>query len=797
MTLGPHAFSKRSLGTDPCLNKTASKKKIAFFYTTIMGPSMTGGVGTSCLSMAEIAAKAGHKVDVFLPSKDFSPSEFEHWRRFFRKQGVHLILFKSDCQANMPPIAAPSYEIYRFLQKQHYDIVHFVDSFGLGYYATLAKRLGLDFQNTLFAVSLSGTWYWHLRESQRSFGFNIQEEMTNGFLERKSAEYADVVFSPTLYAEKWVKKQGWKLPLRTFIVPYPLNIYGLKHNGNKNSLDEIVFFGRMETRKGLELFCDAIEALPRSVWQGRTVTFLGPWGVAGEELSSQYLKRRSKSWSFRWKVIYDYSQTKAIEYLRNRNVLVVLASGSETYGYTLVECATLGIPFICSDIPSFKELVAPHSFKDAIFKRAPAALAKKLANILAHGRSPTPELSFGILENRQQWAHWHNYVTAEESRAPKSKKGPINITACLVNSENSSALGKCLHGLSKQKHLPNEVIVVDNRLGQMTTSEARNLAVEKARGNFILLLDESDIPKPEMVSTLVTSAKATKAHVVTCGFESRIPSIPVGDALECGLFHNIFGGSGVLVNRQGYLSLGGMKSMGSTRQAEADFFVRALLQGRRLMAVPQALYRHRRVETELEAPPLESSALRASAYFQNQREYLDYCLQLLKTIPKENYSPRKSETKFRFNVERGGIYDQRRSFRKTLFRAVGRGALSQLQWKGAASFQIKKNQILFTPQKKSVLVSVKSLDTRGVKRLLLDIKTFGTETGHLILRCRTQSTDGHNRWVYCERKLPHTPSRIQLTLNAEKFFGSPELLFRFSGRRVVRSIEILGEEGSQ
>lgn len=53
------------------------------------------------------------------------------------------------------------------------------------------------------------------------------------------------------------------------------------HNGEEEevaeNINEIVFFGRLETRKGLELFADALDrlAVTRPEFAGTKITFLG------------------------------------------------------------------------------------------------------------------------------------------------------------------------------------------------------------------------------------------------------------------------------------------------------------------------------------------------------------------------------------------------------------------------------------------------------------------------------------------------------------------------------------------
>ena len=49
-----------------------------------------------------------------------------------------------------------SIAVYERLRTLQFDVVHFPENLGNGYYSVLAKKLGLDFQNTTFVAGLHG-----------------------------------------------------------------------------------------------------------------------------------------------------------------------------------------------------------------------------------------------------------------------------------------------------------------------------------------------------------------------------------------------------------------------------------------------------------------------------------------------------------------------------------------------------------------------------------------------------------------------------------------------------------------
>src|ERR1700720_3444548 len=90
------------------------------------------------------------------------------------------------------------------------------------------------------------------------------EEVLQIELERRSIELADIVISPSAYLIDKYKSYGWKLPDRCYVQP---NILPQRSRSLEEipilatSGDELVFFGRLEARKGLWVFAAALDDL--------------------------------------------------------------------------------------------------------------------------------------------------------------------------------------------------------------------------------------------------------------------------------------------------------------------------------------------------------------------------------------------------------------------------------------------------------------------------------------------------------------------------------------------------------
>jgi glycosyltransferase involved in cell wall biosynthesis len=155
-----------------------------------------------------------------------------------------------------------SYSVYRFLKRNTFDVVYFNDCGGQGYYSILAKRTGQWARAPRMVMVTHGPQDWVLELNAIAWD---RMTVAIGFLERRSGELADQVISPSQYMVDWLSAHGWRLPSGTRVLPNIVRPGGgrMPESGGiePGELEEIVFFGRIEMRKGVGLFCDAIDRL--------------------------------------------------------------------------------------------------------------------------------------------------------------------------------------------------------------------------------------------------------------------------------------------------------------------------------------------------------------------------------------------------------------------------------------------------------------------------------------------------------------------------------------------------------
>ena len=119
---------------------------------------------------------------------------------------------------------------------------------------------------------------------------------------------------------------------------------------------KVVFFGRIEQRKGLDWFLSAIETVLAEGQRSFEVVFLG---TLGHTISLAELAQRTAHWLCRVLVLTEHTSHEAVEYLRTEDCLAVLLSRADNSPYTVYECLESGIPFIASDVEGSRSLSIP------------------------------------------------------------------------------------------------------------------------------------------------------------------------------------------------------------------------------------------------------------------------------------------------------------------------------------------------------------------------------------------------------------------------------------------------------
>jgi GT2 family glycosyltransferase len=463
----------------------------------------------------------------------------------------------------------------------------------------------------------------------------LREDLVVDFMERRSVALADVVASPSRYMLEWMRADGWRLPETTTVAPNVLATPPASRARRPEDLAsprpvrELVFFGRLDRRKGLPFFCDVVDRLDARDF---AVTFLGSRVHFDGRPSDEWIRARTARWRRPVQLHLDRSREEALAYLAAPGRLAVMPARADNVPCTVQECLQLGIPFLATDVGGTAELVAPADRPGVLCAPDVDTFSARLVEILADGQRPA-RLAVDPVENARAWVEWHRDLpdaTHVPARAETAAMELV-VSACIAHFDRPALLEQMIASLERQTYGAFEVIVADDgsrhpetgphleRLAARLEARgwtllrephrgpafARDAAARRARGGWLLFLDDDDVALPHAVETLVRCAVHAGVDALVPFWRSfaglEPPSddtpvrrwfLPLGPALAPSLVAPEVGGAMILVRKDVYFACGGFPT---DRDADEDWELLLTLvhRGYDLDVVPEPLFWYR------------------------------------------------------------------------------------------------------------------------------------------------------------------------------------------------------------
>jgi glycosyltransferase involved in cell wall biosynthesis len=626
-----------------------AKRRVCIVTTEFHGLFKNGGIGTANTGLALVLAEAGCSVTVLFANLPVLPDpELRRLQERYRAIGIQLeiLLETSVIRKPFTDHRSASYAVYLYLREREFDVVYFHDNCARGFYSLAAKHTGCFHAAPLMLVVAHGPseWVYELN----SMRYYDKRPIIGAYLERRSVELADALISPSQYLVDWMVARGWKLPAHVFVEQNIVRVTTPPSRCEKNlpqAVKEVVFFGRNEVRKGLVLFCDAIDLLKELVdLGGLQITFLGKFSEIHGMHSGMYVVERSTRWKTPVRVLAKFDQVEALRYLSRFGTLAVIPSLAENSPCVIIECLQLGIPFIATNRGGTAELIDPADVEHCLVSPDPKALAERLANAVESGHG-CASLAISQVETEKRWRLFHGIgdetteaISASNWRATPGWSSRQDVaplaSICLTISNELTGLEHILGAILEQSYKNYEVIIVGSngidshamdvlrdtieqsagralvRLishGHLEAAEARNLAAAQARGQFLLFLDETNVILTETcLDVLVTAAIRTDADLITGfalkleqsfkpqeGKDGELYNFPIGACAEIGIVENCFGDGLALVRKQAFKQMAGFSGRIANQASYWHLFVTAVMSDLSLEVVPQPVFWHR------------------------------------------------------------------------------------------------------------------------------------------------------------------------------------------------------------
>ena len=635
------------LGDPPGGQPAGVTKRICIATPDILGPVKNGGIGTAYHHLARLLAGWGHEVVIaYVNPNAANPTLMAETRAVYERFGIAFepIVAEPAAESALARVGAPTWALLEWLraQPQAFDIVHASDWHGLCYGPLLAKSLGISFGATHFVIHGHGSTLWNVEGNQQLMA--TEHELGWVFMERRSVELADTVTCGSAHLLGWMRDAGYALPARSFVWPNPFpapdrapGAAAARTARDGGRLAEVVFFGRLEPRKGLVLFVDAIDRLVRQGRAPARVTFLGIPPRRFDALG--LIRRATREWPIEVRTITDRGTVEAIAYLSEPGRLAVLPSLQENASLAVTECLHAGIPFLAAATGGTPELVAPADRDRVLVPPDHIALGDRIAELGAAPLRPV-EARWDFDRALAVWSRWHAQTApfdasterfAARTRAAKTETPPV--TVCLVHHERPAFLRMAVDSVLAQDYPALETVLVDDgsesgeahaalnaieaelgargwrviRQENRYLGAARNRAAAAARGEWLLFLDDDNVLFPDAVSRFVRAARFAGADCITAAsvrfFGDGDPRIDAGShgapirflgaARAWSHVTNVIGDACALVRRDAFEAVDGFDEAREFALSDLAFFSRLLLAGRRVEPLPDPAYYYR------------------------------------------------------------------------------------------------------------------------------------------------------------------------------------------------------------
>jgi glycosyltransferase involved in cell wall biosynthesis len=515
----------------------SSGRRVTIVADEMLGYVRTGGLGTATSFLAVALARMGHQVELLYTGKETIKPIGAEWSRLYNEAGVAIRPLPPSGARVEPSYFARAHRTEIALRADPPDIVITQDLAAPAYTAMRLRQLGLDFERTRFIVYCHGTRQWITDVARKARV--LPGALAIGMLERASVELADVVVSPSAYLIEWMRARGWRLPESSLVIPYLTRSSATgearpRAEASGHAVRRLTVFGRLEERKGLRPFAAGLNALDPELLANAELEFLGAATPAWpperiEGLVSEEIRRSLRGISF----ATNLDQREALTRLSEPGTVAIMPSLEDNSPNAIYECLELGIPFVASNAGGGGELVAPADRDRVLFEPTAAGIESALRRVLAGSNGFEPaQFAFDPDDPNERWAD----VVERQTRPAPSDPEP---------------------------------------LGELDESE------------WIVLLDDADVPDANLVETLMAAQAASGADVVTCG-------VRYDDAQH--FFIGEPGGLGVVSNSYGTVALV-RRSLLAERQrswpAEGDptwpLLARLSLAGAEIVSIPKAL----------------------------------------------------------------------------------------------------------------------------------------------------------------------------------------------------------------
>ncbi|WP_241159729.1 glycosyltransferase family 4 protein [Desulfovibrio sp. ZJ200] len=347
-----------------------------------------GGIGTAMRCLCEfLAVEGGHAVTVYYTGRPHPGMAL--FAEAMRRRGLRFRPVVSLPGLLLRDPVRRSRKAFSVLVGAQHDVCLFHEFMADGLFCLRTRRRGEGLTDMPMGVVTHGSSLWVDEGNGCVSGEGKRRELYA--MERECCALADFLVSPSRYLLGWMRERGWTLPRDTRCIPnftaLPGSVPPRPDGAGQDGTVELVFFGRLEERKGVRVFCEALALLSPELLSGRRVTFLGK--EAGFRAADvRAMLARQTAAGLQLALLTGLGPDEARRYLCAGRRLAVMPSLRENSPCVVAECLESGIPFLASSVGGGRELAREEDRNNVFCVPETTALAERLRRALQDGNLP-------------------------------------------------------------------------------------------------------------------------------------------------------------------------------------------------------------------------------------------------------------------------------------------------------------------------------------------------------------------------------------------------------------------------
>jgi GT2 family glycosyltransferase len=512
-----------------------------------------------------------------------------------------------------------------------------------------------------------------------------------------------------------MRRAGWKLPRHSSVIPYHLSaVESLPTNlpkvseGDVRNPSHLVFFGRLEGRKGIDIFLKALASERLRQYEFR-LTFLGrPASLSASEIEETIAQSRPDLLPG-LRIQTDLTSDEAQLFLTQNDCVVVIPSLLDNSPCVVYESIRLKLPLIASASGGIGELIHQDDHARCLFPPTADHLARKIEEVLSAEIWEPARPSYEMSQVADAWLSWFSQLASQgevlvSDRVDAAPKPDVSVV--LVHYERPKLLQQCLQALASQTDSDFDLIVVDDgsrseearaalrrieggfpglrlklvRQENKHAGAARNAGLRHVTTACVIFQDDDNVPFPNMVEVFRNAIHASNADVVSCQMRmfrdsSKEPNARLhgeeryafpGGPVALGFLDNVFGDATSIFRRKVFDDTGSFTEERQLAYEDWHMYLRAVLCGCRLLSIPEPLYWYRVSPDSIQRTAASYESMRIIASVVQSQSFpalaplVDLAIGRLRPLMLDEYGQKpQGPTVARYGADRESVLDDR------------------------------------------------------------------------------------------------------------------------------------------